>query len=107
MSHSLSQTNTFQGLLITDGISSYAAFIYNCSDLQWSDDSVVGYFANDGTLFEEVNSTGIDCRNYPQSQWSSLVLNLGEQPAETKYGYQWTVTFMQQFSKLSDSTEMM
>ena len=30
-----STTNTFQGVLITDGSSSYAVFIYECGGMQW------------------------------------------------------------------------
>ena len=28
-------TNTFQGILITDGLNSYAVFIYECGGMEW------------------------------------------------------------------------
>ena len=28
-------TNTFQGILITDGFNSYAVFIYECDGMEW------------------------------------------------------------------------
>ena len=37
-----STTNTFQGILITDGSSSYAVFIYNCSNMEWGG-GVIGW----------------------------------------------------------------
>ena len=33
--HSQFITNTFQGILITDGRNSYAVFIYECGGMEW------------------------------------------------------------------------
>ena len=35
-------TNTFQGILITDGSSSYAVFIYECGSMEWGG-GVIGW----------------------------------------------------------------
>ena len=41
------QTNTFQGIIVTDNVFSYAFFSYTCGDVQWSgqgfETSVAGY----------------------------------------------------------------
>ena len=38
-------TNTFQGILITDGVNSYAVFIYECGGMDWSG-GVIGWWAS-------------------------------------------------------------
>ena len=38
-------TNTFQGILITDGSSSYAVFIYECGGMKWGG-GVIGWQAS-------------------------------------------------------------
>ena len=40
------QSNTFQGILITDGSSSYAVFIYNCSNMEWGG-SVINWYQSE------------------------------------------------------------
>ena len=37
--------NTFQGILITNGTKSYSVFTYECDQLEWSDEAVIGYNA--------------------------------------------------------------
>ena len=44
-------TNSFQGILITDGDSSYAVFIYECGGVEWGG-GVIGWQAN-SSHFEE------------------------------------------------------
>ena len=44
--------NSYQGILITDGSRTYAAFIYNCSQLNRDSVAGIGYFFN-SSLFEE------------------------------------------------------
>ena len=41
----LLQVNTFQGVLITNGTKSFSIFTYTCDQLEWSDESTVGYNA--------------------------------------------------------------
>ena len=42
------QTNTFQGVVITDGSTSFAVFIYRCGSIGWSGDAVIGFKAIGG-----------------------------------------------------------
>ena len=45
--HSLQlQTNTYQGIIITNTTTTYYIFSYPCGDIQWSDQAVVGFNAN-------------------------------------------------------------
>ena len=46
-----SDTNTFQGILITDGIHSYAVFIYECGGMEWGG-GVIGWQSS-STHYEE------------------------------------------------------
>ncbi len=57
------QTNTYQAVIVTDGIYSSNLFTYACGDLEWSATgnrpAVVGYNAG-GTYFENHRSSGFD-----------------------------------------------
>ena len=44
-----STTNTFQGVLISDGSSSYAVFIYDCLKMNWGG-GVIGCTVKTGVL---------------------------------------------------------
>ena len=63
---SQSITNTFQGILITDGISSYAVFIYECGGMEWGE-GVIGWQQSSSSRFDwhflsgMRNSTSIGC----------------------------------------------
>ena len=39
------QTNTFQSVLITDGTKSYAVYTYQCGEMEWGDESTIGFNA--------------------------------------------------------------
>lgn len=74
------QTNTFQGLVITDFTTSYAVFTYKCGDLGFSGDATIGFTAGD-VLFANHRTSGylakrIACVNSPDSQWVNLVYKL-------------------------------
>ena len=80
------QTNTYQAIVVTDGLQSYAIFTYNCQQLQWvqsqSNYAVVGFNAY-GQSYANANFSGtpligsIACNNstYP---WSNAVYNIGK-----------------------------
>ena len=51
------QTNTFQGILITDGTKSYAVHTYVCGEMEWGDESTVGFNAG-GEYYENHPITG-------------------------------------------------
>ena len=46
--HSIPQTNSYQGVLITDGVNSYAVFIYECGQLAEGVVARIGYYISDG-----------------------------------------------------------
>ena len=75
-----SQTNTYQGILITDGIQSYAVFTYNCELLNPRSIAGIGYYFSN-TQFEEHplsntnHSSTIACVNSPSSPWNSVVFS--------------------------------
>ena len=78
------QTNTFQGLIATDGISSYAVFTYNCNLLTWSGQTqhaVIGYNMRGQFLNHPLSATSqvvnVSCANSPNSPWSNLVYSIG------------------------------
>ena len=77
---SILQSNTYQGIVITDGKSSYTVFVYRCDLLQWSRGATIGYNAA-GDFFENHDFSGnsaenIDCINLPVSNYSNVVYQL-------------------------------
>ena len=76
-----SQTNTFQGLVITNGTQSYAVFTYKCDQIKWGGGATVGFKA-DGTYFRNYDLSGQDnvqyigCVNQPSTDWNNLVYTL-------------------------------
>ena len=59
------RTNTFQGILMTDGSSKYAVFIYKCGSMEWGG-GVIGWQAstseyNSHYLSGESNSSEVGC----------------------------------------------
>ena len=75
------QTSTFQGILITDSVNSYAVFTYFCGDLSYSSDVAIGYGTEDGLYANhEATYRGsadlIACLNYPTSPWVNVVYEL-------------------------------
>ena len=75
---SQSFTNTFQGILITDGYSSYAVFIYECGGMEWGGGEI-GWQASYSTYKSHYlsglsNSDDIGCLY--SSSYSALVYRL-------------------------------
>jgi len=77
----LLQTNTFQAVLITDGLQSYAVFTYKCGLMQWSGGAGIG-FNTDSRLYKNhylstaVNTNMIACQNSPTSNWANVIYTL-------------------------------
>ena len=50
MCSSILQTNTFQGVIISDGVKTYYVFSYACGEIQWSglgdETAIIGYNSN-------------------------------------------------------------
>lgn len=75
------QTNTFQGIIITDGNQSYALFTYFCGLLSRSDGGTIG-FNSDGNYFRNHPLSGsprlseVACLNSPRTAWSNILYSL-------------------------------
>ena len=71
-------TNSFQAIIITDNIATYAVFIYECGGMEWGG-GVIGWQARD-YKYESHNFTGeshsneIGCLGF--SNYSSLVYRI-------------------------------
>ena len=84
------QTNTFQGIIITDGMLSYAVFVYQCDLLQWSGlnnrHAVIGYNMNGQFMNHPLSGipqvSDVDCMNSPGTSWSTLVYQIGDLEGE-------------------------
>ena len=74
------QTNTFQGILVTDYVTSYTVFTYYCGHMSYS--GRIG-FAHTGFNVDVAhgasyrnNSHKISCFNYPETSWVNLVYRI-------------------------------
>ena len=76
----MSQRNSYQAVLITDGERSYALFLYHC-DLLISGGAGIGYFAS-GNFFENhplaksARSDSVACSNSPHTAWNTLIYSI-------------------------------
>ena len=83
------QTNTFQGILATNFVRSFAVFTYLCGDLSYSADTVIGFFSEDGLnathpASDRWNAMAIACLNYPDNPWVNVVYELTAGKLNTK-----------------------
>ena len=75
------QTNTFQGIITTDYMRSFAVFSYKCGDIGYSNLATIGFTAGD-VLFANHPLTlrrraqDIACINSPESEWVNVVYEL-------------------------------
>lgn len=67
---SSTQTNSFQAILITDGTKSYAVYTYRCGQMEWGDESTIGFNAG-GDYYENHPITG-----HFQSHYVSCLQNI-------------------------------
>jgi hypothetical protein len=80
-------TNTYQAIIISNNIKSYAIFIYKCGAITWGDSATIGFNAG-GTFFQNHpfslagRSMDIACVNNGTSVWFNLIYQLTpeEQP---------------------------
>ena len=75
------QTNTFQGILATDFVRSFAVFTYKCGDLSYSAYTFIGVNSEDGLYAihpasDRWNAMAIACLNYPGNPWVNVVHEL-------------------------------
>ena len=86
--NSIPQTNTYQGVLVTDGVQSYALFTYKCGEMEWSGGATIGFGAND-ELYANLRLSGssqanaVACLNSPTTEWSNLLYKLTDDPGTT------------------------
>ena len=79
-----STTNTFQGILISDGSSSYAVFIYDCSNMEWGG-GVIGW-QQSTTQYGSYYASGQTSSNsavcgLQTSSFTTFVYRIGEWPS--------------------------
>ncbi|XP_003384557.1 PREDICTED: mucin-like protein [Amphimedon queenslandica] len=76
--------NTYQAVVITDGVTSYSLFTYNCEELQWSGrwrGATIGYNSG-GRFYRNDKLSGlkqakqIGCRNEPMSPYNNVIYQL-------------------------------
>jgi hypothetical protein len=78
------QTNSFQGIIITNGNQSYALYTYKCGTLSSTGvrtNGTIG-FNSDGNYFRNFPLSGtsrvneVACLNLPNALWSNLLYSL-------------------------------
>lgn len=90
----ISQENSFQAILITDGTYSYTIFTYKCNLMGWDNGATIGFNAA-GEIFANHNpsSSAVACLNSPDSDWSNVIFRLStnssEAPSPCKF-YMWS-----------------
>ena len=75
------QTNTFQGILVSDFEQSFAVFTYKCGDLGFSGGATIGFVTAGGLFANHVatvrgNAKEVACLNSPNSPWVNVVYKL-------------------------------
>ena len=67
--------------MVTDGINSYALFIYQCGDLEWSGGATIGFgasselFANHRLILTR-EAAFIACLNSPNNQFFTVLYSI-------------------------------
>ena len=79
----LLQTNTYQGIVITNGQQSYALFVYQCNRMGWSGNATIGFsaagnFYQDHLLSGTPNAKRVACMNLTSSMRSNIVYQLSK-----------------------------
>lgn len=73
------QENTFQAVLITNGVDSFSVFTYNCGLIEWDNGgaNTVGFSAA-GQVYANEDPSGADlaCINGNASEWSNVIYTL-------------------------------
>ena len=76
----LSQNNSFNALVVTDGNQSYAVFVYKCGAINWGDYFAIGFKAS-GIFYENYdlgdhNVTDIGCIEESDEEYVTHVYDL-------------------------------
>ena len=95
------QTNTYQGVLVTDGTNSYSVFTYCCGIMEWSDEpTTIGFKINSHYLnnpYSGNSANTIACANQ-LSEWSTVLYSLS--PGSM---FAW-MEFPSEYSEIRDSS---
>uniref|UniRef100_A0A1X7TZY4 VWFD domain-containing protein n=1 Tax=Amphimedon queenslandica TaxID=400682 RepID=A0A1X7TZY4_AMPQE len=76
------KVNSYQAIIITDHVRSYALFTYRCNDLQWygyMKNAIIGTNTGGGSQYNNYNVSNfkeIVCINMPDSEFYSIVYQL-------------------------------
>ena len=75
------QTNTFQGMIVTDFSRSFSVFTYYCGDLSYSNGATIGFATGDGLFANHPASLNglaqsIACLNSPATPWVNVVYEI-------------------------------
>ena len=73
------QENTFQAILITDGVYTYTIFVYKCGLLEWDNGVTIGFNAASGSYDNyDPSSSNISCLNIVNSNFTNVVYRLSD-----------------------------
>lgn len=80
----LTQNNTYQAVIITDGTKAYAVFTYKCGALNWAGEATIGYNAG-GDYYMNHPLSGLSLSNaiacvHNDSVWNNVIYNLVPRP---------------------------
>jgi len=81
MSFYIHQTNTYQAIVSTDGIQSFALFTYQCGSMMWGGNATIGFNAG-GTFYRNQDLSGtsrindVACQSYPGVVWNNIMYRL-------------------------------
>ena len=77
------QDNTFQAILVTDGVYSYAIFTYKCGLMEWDRGANIGYnAAGESFANHDPSSSAVACLNVPVSDYSNIIYLLSNESPE-------------------------
>lgn len=79
------QTNTFQGIVVTDGSKSYAVYTYYCGGLYWLNPATIGFNAPPSTYNNHpITGTDLTPDNvacvHRDSPWNNVIFDLEPNP---------------------------
>lgn len=79
----LQQINSFQAILITDGVYSYTIFTYKCGLMEWGSSPTIGYnAAGESYANHDPSSPAIACLNSPDSDYYNVIYLLSNESPE-------------------------
>ena len=77
------QENTYQAIVATDSVSTYAIFTYQCGLLEWGSSATIGFTAAGNPFYNnDPSSNNIACINLPDTDWSNVVVLLSNNNPE-------------------------